>query len=64
MGIPTAVPISMADKTHSQLNTWCASSVPVTAISIPISPAKTPRRDVAGVFIHLSESMNSAAETM
>ena len=32
------------------------------ASSMPISPAKTPRRAVAGEFIHFSERMNSAAE--
>ena len=36
-------------------------SVPATASSMPISPANTPRRAVAGEFIHFSERMNSAA---
>jgi hypothetical protein len=38
--------------------------VATTAMSMPASPAKTPRRAVAGVFIHLRERMNSPAETM
>ena len=36
----------------------------MTASTIPISPANTPRRAVTGEFIHFSERTNSAAETM
>jgi len=39
------------------------SSVPTTASTIAATPAKTPLRAVFGSLIHLSEKMNSAAET-
>jgi hypothetical protein len=64
IGIPMAEPSSTAARIHSQLKTWCESSVPVTASSIPNSPANTPRRAVAGEFIHFSERMNNAPATI
>jgi hypothetical protein len=38
--------------------------VPATANIIPSDPATTPRRELAGEFIHFSERMKSAAATM
>jgi len=53
-----------AARIHSQLKIWFTTTVATTAMSMPISPAKTPRRAVDGVFIHLRDRMNSAAEMM
>src|SRR6266852_4138858 len=64
MGTPIADPKKNAIKIHWYWTTSNRSSVPTTASSMPISPIITPRRAVAGEFIHLMARMNDMAASM
>ena len=64
-GMPATMP--MAKATAIQL--YVCTSVPQQGVddasdAMPSSPANTPRRAVAGEFIHSSERMNRAAATI